>query len=97
MTKSQKAGFLHPISSKITAGNEKERHLERRKRKSEEDERRRREKKQWLDSSVLQWLLWRMFDRRGLFGGSGKNPAGEIYTMPYIFVLKLLHTKYCKK
>ena len=28
-----------------------------------------------------------MFDRRGLFGGSGKNPAGEIYTMPYKFVL----------
>ena len=38
-----------------------------------------------------------MFDRRGLFGGSGTNPAGEIYTMPYIFALKLLHTKYSKK
>ena len=38
-----------------------------------------------------------MFDGRGLFGGSGKNPAGKIYTMPYIFVLKLLHTKYCIK
>ena len=53
VTRSQKAGFLRPISSKITAANEKERHLERRKRKSEEEERRRREKSNvWQKRSI---------------------------------------------
>ena len=73
----QKAGFLSPISSKITLTKEKE----RKKRKSQEEERRRREKAMvalLVFIMVTLEIVFRpkLLGGRGLFGDNVlKNPA----------------------
>ena len=72
----QNAGFLRPISSKITPTKEKE----RRKSKSEEGERRRREKSNGCTLSFYNGYFGeKLLDGRGLFGDNAfKNPARYI-------------------
>ena len=79
MKSRRKAGFLRPISSKITPTKEKG----KRKSKSEEEERRRREKTMVvLLVSIMATFFGRkkkLLDGRGLFGENVlKNPARYI-------------------
>ena len=80
MKSRQKAGFLRPISSKITPTKEKE----KRKSKSEEEERRTREKNNGFTLSFYNgYFFWpkkkKLLDGRGLFGDNVfKNPARYI-------------------
>ena len=83
MKSRQNAGFLRPISSKITPTKEKE----RTKSKSEEEERRRREKNNGCTLRFYNGCsgdsFWpkkkKLLDGRGLFGDNVfKNPARYI-------------------
>lgn len=66
---------------------------EKRKRKSEEEDRRQREKSNGYTLRCYNgyfgesfWLKKNLFDERGLFGGSGKNPARYILCLIYSFL-----------
>ena len=80
MKSCQNAGFLRPISSKITPTKEKE----RRKSKSKERERRRREKTMvallvFIMDTFFGRKKKKLLDGRGLFGDNVfKNPARYI-------------------
>ena len=79
MKKGQKAGFLRPISSKLTTAKEKER---RRNIKREEEERRR--KKAMIALLVfIGYLSYLLTENRGLFSGNViKKPARYINNSP---------------
>ena len=89
---------MRPISSKISTAKKKERKKERaRRKKGHEEKKSNGYTLKFYNGYYNGYYKKKKIDGGGLFSGSGKNPAGEIYIMPYIFVLKLLHTKYCKK
>ena len=81
MKKSQKAGFLRPISSKLTTAKEKER---RRNIKREEEERRRKKKAMIVLLVFIGYLSYLLTEDRGLFSGNViKNPARYINNSPW--------------
>ena len=94
MKKSKKAGFFAPdkLENHNSKGEGKEKEKELGGRKETK-----RKKGNGYTLKFYNGYFGERLTEEVRFGGSGKNPAGKIYTMPYIFILKLLHTNYCKK